>query len=203
MKQYKRKHTPAGRRIVHRMVAAKKLKRELRPEEEVHHIDEDKLNNVESNLMVFKNKAEHSRWHSFLKVGVDPSNFFVEENGAFFYDYTKDNMRVCPICGGKTANRLKVQYCSKGCYTLAATKERNALINTVINTDTRPTKIELHKMIWNTPLTEIGKSYNVSDNAVKKWAQKHDIPLPGRGFWAKLYTKTLEGQTCPLPNTGS
>ena len=48
---------------VHRWVAEKKLGRELRPGEVVHHKDRDKLNNDPSNLWVFGSQEEHDRVH--------------------------------------------------------------------------------------------------------------------------------------------
>jgi len=60
-------------RHTHRVVAEQMLGRKLRPGEVVHHIDGDKRNNTPSNLMVFKNQAEHAAWH------VKLNSFFGEE----------------------------------------------------------------------------------------------------------------------------
>ena len=48
---------------VHRWVAEKKLGRELRPGEVVHHKDRDKSNNDPDNLWVFRNQDEHDIVH--------------------------------------------------------------------------------------------------------------------------------------------
>lgn len=53
----------------HRIVAARMLGRQLFPGEVVHHIDGNKRNNRIENLMVFKNQAEHVRWHHEHKGG--------------------------------------------------------------------------------------------------------------------------------------
>lgn len=47
----------------HILVAEKKIGRSLLPEEVVHHIDGDKLNNNPNNLMVFANNVEHMKHH--------------------------------------------------------------------------------------------------------------------------------------------
>ena len=47
----------------HRMMAERMLGRKLLPGEVVHHIDGNKRNNRPGNLMVFKNQAEHAKWH--------------------------------------------------------------------------------------------------------------------------------------------
>lgn len=48
---------------VHRWVAEKKLGRELRPGEVVHHKDRNKDNNDPDNLWVFSSQEEHDRMH--------------------------------------------------------------------------------------------------------------------------------------------
>lgn len=53
--------------LLHRIVIAKSIGRDLRPEEVVHHIDGDKTNNNLSNLMLFPNNAEHRRYHAKQK----------------------------------------------------------------------------------------------------------------------------------------
>ena len=53
--------------LLHRIVMAKSIGRDLRPEEVVHHIDGDKTNNNLSNLMLFPNNAEHRRYHAKQK----------------------------------------------------------------------------------------------------------------------------------------
>ncbi len=50
-------------RLVHRVVAEKKLGRKLKSQEVVHHRDRNKTNNTPGNLRVFKNQASHDRQH--------------------------------------------------------------------------------------------------------------------------------------------
>ena len=53
----------------HRVVAEKMLGRKLRKSEVVHHIDLNKQNNDESNLVVLPNTSVHSHLHQILKKG--------------------------------------------------------------------------------------------------------------------------------------
>ena len=50
-------------KLVHRWKAEKKLKRKLRPDEVVHHINRDKTDYSSDNLWVFKNQKAHHRAH--------------------------------------------------------------------------------------------------------------------------------------------
>lgn len=51
----------------HRLVMEKRLGRYLTPEEVVHHIDFNKKNNADENLMLFATDSEHRRHHYELK----------------------------------------------------------------------------------------------------------------------------------------
>ncbi len=52
-----------------------------------------------------------------------------------------------------------------------------------------PTKEELKILLWLKPTSEIAKDYNVSDNAVGKWAKSYGLSKPPRGYWQKLLAK--------------
>lgn len=56
-----------GRILEHRYFMAQHIGRPLTSQEQVHHMDEDKLNNDISNLMLFPNAAAHSAHHKALE----------------------------------------------------------------------------------------------------------------------------------------
>lgn len=49
-----------------------------------------------------------------------------------------------------------------------------------------PTKETLQKLLWEKPTVQIAKDYNVTDNAVAKWAKHYNLDKPPRGYWMKV-----------------
>lgn len=47
------------------------------------------------------------------------------------------------------------------------------------------TREELFNQVWERPMTKVAADYGISDVALKKICDKHRIPVPGRGYWAK------------------
>lgn len=47
----------------------------------------------------------------------------------------------------------------------------------------RPSKDELHKMVWAEPTTSIAFKLGVSDKAIAKWCELYGINKPPRGYW--------------------
>lgn len=45
---------------------------------------------------------------------------------------------------------------------------------------------ELHALVWSAPLTTVSRQFSISDVALKKACIKFDVPVPPRGYWAKL-----------------
>lgn len=44
----------------------------------------------------------------------------------------------------------------------------------------KPSREELKSKIKNTPFTQIGKEYNVTDNAVRKWCESYNLPFSSK-----------------------
>jgi len=49
----------------------------------------------------------------------------------------------------------------------------------------RPTKEVLGQLIWEKPATQLAEYFEVSDNAVRKWAKGYGLALPPRHHWQK------------------
>ena len=100
-----------------------------------------------------------------------------------------ENLRwVCPNCNyqldttnGKNKNHKekKIKYCLD-CGKIISNKSIRCLECEIKNRKTDEVKglsrEELKKLIRNTSFTKIGKMFNVSDNAVRKWCDKYHLP---------------------------
>jgi hypothetical protein len=54
-------------------------------------------------------------------------------------------------------------------------------------------RTDLYAEVWQEPVRTIAKRYGISDVALVKICRKLEVPLPGRGYWAR----TAAGQTIP------
>lgn len=57
---------------------------------------------------------------------------------------------------------------------------------------------DLHERMWKTPGSTLAKEFGISDVGLAKICDRHDIPRPPRGYWAKLaYGKAEERPSLP------
>ena len=54
---------------------------------------------------------------------------------------------------------------------------------------------ELFEAAWARPLTKVAAEFGVTSTALKKICDRHDIPVPGRGYWAAV----ASGKVFPRP----
>ena len=142
-----------GKILEHRVVAAEKLRRKLLPSEVVHHRDEDKTNNNPDNLMVFKTTADHTAYHYGARA--------VLEGDVYVCPDKTGKVKICPKCNTNFASR-NADMCLE-CFL----KEKGEHI---------PSKEQLLQDILTTSFVKLGEKYGVSDNAVRKWCKKYNLP---------------------------
>ena len=58
---------------------------------------------------------------------------------------------------------------------------------------------QLHEEVWSQPMWKLAPKYKVSDVALAKTCRKLKIPVPGRGYWAKLAAGKSLRRRPPLP----
>lgn len=161
-----------GSVLEHRLVAERKLGRYLKKTEVVHHIDENKTNNDEDNLIVFRTNADHVRFH---KIGTMKDM----GDGTYTCPILEKNIVQCKHCGKyfiKNKDKKHNKYCSIECY--KEYRSEQFKLN-------RPNKELLQDLVKQFPFTDIGKMYGVTDNSVRKWCKKYGIPYKYRDIHPK------------------
>lgn len=63
------------------------------------------------------------------------------------------------------------------------------------------TRQELYDLVWSVPMRKLAKQYEMSDRGLTKICNRHLIPVPGRGHWAKIAAGLRSKQT-PLRKDG-
>lgn len=48
------------------------------------------------------------------------------------------------------------------------------------------TRQELYDLVWSTPIATLAAQFEISDRGLAKTCERHVIPVPGRGYWAKI-----------------
>ncbi len=56
----------------------------------------------------------------------------------------------------------------------------------------------LYNLVWSVPMTKLAREFQLSDRGMAKLCQRERIPVPPRGYWAKLAAGHAVKQT-PLP----
>lgn len=153
----------------HRYVASKMLGRTLKKGEEVHHIDENTLNNNENNLIVFATKIDHKRFHH--RFNCDPNVLEQLPDGTFRIksniNYVKNTEMICEYCNkkfiaDKSNHKREHIFCSKECYD-------KSLIKSDVSEEELYDMLIVKKMSF----VAVGKLLGISDNAVRKKCKKN------------------------------
>ena len=166
----------------HRYLMEIELGRELLPDEIVHHLDCEKTNNRLENLIVIS-KRYHARLHSWINSGANVSESFVR-NGINSGKPLSEEPKCCEICG-QTLQAKQKYWC---CLEHASLGKRKV---------ERPTFEQLKLDMSSMSMLAIGKKYNVSDNAVRKWIKTYSQgnPEPSLGASSKEGAETSGGDT--------
>lgn len=64
--------------------------------------------------------------------------------------------------------------------------------------DASLTRHELYELVWSEPLTSLSKRFGISDVGFAKACRRANVPVPPRGYWAKLAAGQSIDRT-PLP----
>ena len=47
------------------------------------------------------------------------------------------------------------------------------------------TRRAIYDLVWSKPMTKVAADFQISDVALKKACDRHRVPTPPRGYWAK------------------
>src|SRR5262245_33537923 len=47
------------------------------------------------------------------------------------------------------------------------------------------TRRAMYDLVWSKPMTKVAEEFGISDVALKKTFDRHRVPTPSRGYWAK------------------
>jgi hypothetical protein len=68
--------------------------------------------------------------------------------------------------------------------------------------DEKPLKLsreDLYELAWSKPLSQLAKDFGISDVALAKRCRRLGIPLPGRGYWARVSSSPPRISPCGRP----
>lgn len=62
---------------------------------------------------------------------------------------------------------------------------------------------ELYELVWREPATKVAERFGITGTGLRKICEKHDIPVPPRGHWAKVAPiKKVTRPRLPRPSDG-
>lgn len=144
----------------HVVIAEESIGRYLREDEVVHHLDFNRSNNRSSNLLVLS-KSQHSKLHKWLDSGAPGW----QRPGANWVNSEKpksSELNSCYRCGRHLQEKQKY-FCSQECFKISNRKIERPSYNQLLE--------DITSMSWEA----IGRKYNVSSNAVRKWAKSYKL----------------------------
>jgi hypothetical protein len=65
----------------------------------------------------------------------------------------------------------------------------------IVGKQIKISRTDLHEKVRTTPLKTFAKEFGLSDVGLAKLCRRHDIPLPGRGYWVRMQFGKEQEQT--------
>lgn len=143
----------------HIVIAESVIGRYLKNNEVVHHLNGIRDDNRIENLIVLE-RGQHIKLHLWINSGAPYKGINLTTSNK-----KPKKINHCLICNNITPYN-NVKYCSKECNNIS------------IKSKIMPTKEQLTLDLKNLKTwVSVGKKYNVSDNAVRKWAKKYGLSI--------------------------
>lgn len=162
----------------HIYIAEQELKQPLRKEGVVHHLNGNRKDNRPSNLLVLKS-SQHGKLHIWIQSGA-PYGTTISENPLNSGKPKLGNLRICQCCRETITNPGSKVFYSTKCQSISHRK--------VDRLSKEQLESDIQSMSWRT----VGRKYNVTDNAVRRWAKTYGLI---RQSWAKLLYREEGAET--------
>lgn len=134
------------------------------------------INDLENTIMSHKQIADKWDFSVEMVQGINTGRYWHHDRSYPIQNPKAQFLRKNQACSGKSKYEWvcidcgkQVAYKSLRCRDCENKRRREEHILPV-------TREELKKLIRTTPFTTIGKLYNVTDNAIRKWCDKYNLP---------------------------
>lgn len=151
----------------HVVVAETNLGRRMTSTEVVHHLDLDRQNNNYANLLVLE-RSQHGKLHQWLDRGAPMTKVVGENRLNSGNAKSREESKYCIICG-LTLRDKQINVCSRECERIRLDKPLGKRSKPI------PSKEELLELLVSNTREGVGRLYNVSGNAVKKWMKRYEL----------------------------
>jgi len=152
----------------HRFIAEQNLKRSLRDDEEVHHLNLNPADNRWENLMIISRES-HAKLHVWLDSGAPGYESSRQKGMNSGKPNLHEHTKRCKICN-LTLSRDQSTYCGIVCHGIDLAGKSKRPSPEVL-------KADMERLSGN--MSAVGRKYDVSDNTVRKWIKRFIV----KGVW--------------------
>ena len=151
---------------IHKIIMERKLGRPLKENEVVHHIDKNRCNYSENNLICFASNADHVAFHHGCEVSYDEEGIAYCQERSIRVPDKNNRYNICPCCGGlKTFDATLCYECSLAKTPIMKVSKDLDELKTLLEKDVRECK----------SIDEIAIKYNVTHKTINNWLKKCGI----------------------------
>ena len=138
------------------------------------------------------NHAKVSTTAIYARLDLDPVRRALEDNATMMFAAGKQTVKAQP----KKSNSAQPGP------VIAEGVDLAALVERVPGRSISLSRDELYRRVWSNPVESVAKELGISGRGLAKICTRFEIPVPPRGYWAKL-AAGKRAPEIPLPSTDS